>query len=282
MGGLGNQMFQYALGRHLSLINKDKLKLDLSGYNKQPSSDTLRNYELSIFDIPKQIINISKNKLLTGNGWYHRILNRLGLNYKYVKEKNKFFNKEILKLNGNLYLNGYWQCEDYFKNIRKTLLKEFTVQSKLNKKNRLMLKRIKTASSVVIHIRRTDYVNSPKTNKYHGGCTLNYYKKAVKKIKNKIKNPVFFVFSDDIEWCRKNVKLGGRVVFVNINNPKKGYEDLRLMKNCKHFITTNSSFSWWGAWLSENKNKIIIAPQDWFNYVNEGSLIPKSWIRVKN
>jgi len=276
-GGLGNQMFQYAFGRNLAFKNKTSLVLDISSYKR----DKLRNYELGVFNISAHVIDKTDTKLLRGLDKYQKFLSKLGIGHKYIIQKNKYFDRRLLNLKDNICLDGYWQCEDYFKDIRKILLKEFTVQSKPNKKNRLLLEKIKNSNSVAVHVRRTDYISNPKVNKRHGVCSPHYYSNAANRIRNRVKNLLFFIFSDDIEWCKKNLRIDKHIVFVDINNSQKGYEDLRLMKNCQHFIIANSSFSWWGAWLATNKNKIVYVPSYWFKRESEGDIIPKSWIRIE-
>lgn len=270
-GGLGNQMFQYALGRNLALKNNTRLKFDITELKR----DKLRNYELNIFQISADILS-----------WFESVFLRTLFkifhgNYAYIREKSLHFDRTLLEKKGNLYLDGYWPCEKYFRHIRDILKKDFEIRSEPNKKNKLMLKKIKNTNSVCIHVRRGDYVKNPKTNKFHGTCSLKYYYNSIKRIEKKVKNPVFFVFSDDLGWSKKNLKINHSTVFVDINGPENGCEDLRLMSNCNHFIIANSSFSWWGAWLSENEDKIIFAPKRWFNGSDGGDIIPKVWIRIE-
>lgn len=266
-GGLGNQMFQYAIGRSLSINKNKKLYLESSSF----SSYKLRNYQLDIFNINVSIINRFYLKFL--------LFFKLA---KKVKEQEPFFKKDgEIPLGHIIFLDGYWQCEDYFKDIRKELLEDFKLKVDLDSENKKILNLIKSKNSVSLHVRRGDYVENSKTNQVHGTCSLDYYKKAIEYIKKNVKNPHFFIFSDDIDWCKENIKLRKEEsFFVDINSPEKGYFDLELMKNCKHFIIANSSFSWWGAWLSENSKKIIIAPKQWLRSKDEGELVPKSWIRL--
>lgn len=282
IGGLGNQMFQYALGRHLALKNDANLKLDISDFKNYK----LRNYELNPFNISADII--SKLEMMCIEKFNNTFLSKLiGMDYTLVKQKtsgkqkNLYYDESILKRRGNIYLVGSWQCEEYFKAIRDILVKDFGIKHEPDKRNKSMLEKIENSNSVCIHVRRGDYISDKKTSKVHGTCSLEYYHNAVKIIEKKVRNPEFFVFSDDSQWIKANLKLRHPITYVNINNPEKGYEDLRLMSNCKHFIIANSSFSWWGAWLSNNPDKIICAPKKWFVSVDEGDIVPKSWIRVE-
>lgn len=281
IGGLGNQMFQYALGRHLAIINDAKLKLDVSDFKNY----RLRHYALFFFNISADITSGVELKFIKKFN-ENKISDFLGMNYILVKqknsgkEKNLHYDESILKKRGNLYVDGSWQCEKYFEDIRPVLIEDFTVKSGPDEKIRAMLNKIKGCNSVCVHVRRGDYVKNPETNKVHGTCSLQYYRNSIGEIENKVKAPLFCVFSDDIEWCKENLKIKHPAFFVDFNAPEKAHEDLRLMSNCRHFIIANSSFSWWGAWLSENKNKIVCAPKKWFNELDEGDIVPKSWIRV--
>jgi len=275
-GGLGNQMFQYAIGRNLALKNNTMLKFDVSELER----DKLRHYELEIFNISGSIA--SKFMMMFIRIFNNRILSKiLDQYYFYIKQQDRYFNEKILAEEGNIYLDGYWQSENYFKEIRNIIIRDFTIKFTPDKKNKSMLEKIKYSNSVCIHIRRGDYISNKKTSEVHGDCSLKYYHNAVKIISKKVKNPIFFIFSDDSQWVKDNLKFEYPTIYVNINSPKKGYEDLRLMSNCKHFIIANSSFSWWGAWLSNNSNKIVCAPKRWFRSADEGDIVPKSWIRVE-
>jgi len=268
-------MFQYALGRNLALKNNTILKFDIS----ELEQDKLRNYELAVFNISGSIasrfLRVFIRKL------NHKIILKiLGQYFLYIKQQDNYFNKDILEKKGNIILDGYWQSENYFKEIRNIIIKDFTIKFEPDKRNKLMIEKIENSNSVCIHIRRGDYIDNKKTNKYHGTCSLEYYYNSIEIIIKKVKNPTFFIFSDDYQWTKENLKLKYPTIHINNNSPEKGYEDLRLMKNCKHYIIANSSFSWWGAWLSNNRNKIVCTPKRWFLHKDEGDLIPDSWIRV--
>ena len=159
---------------------------------------------------------------------------------------------------------------------------DFTVKSKLNGKNKELLQKIKKSNSIAIHIRRGDYVTNSIVNKVHGTCGIDYYNNAVNLMIRKINDPVFFIFSDDIKWTKDNIKTDFPTIYVSHNGPNKGYEDMRLMTQCKHFIIANSSFCWWGAWLSRNKKKIVIAPKRWFKVEgkNSSDIVPEKWIKI--
>ncbi|MBN2544900.1 MAG: alpha-1,2-fucosyltransferase [Spirochaetes bacterium] len=284
MGGLGNQMFQYAFGRFLSLKNETELKFDISWFSK---SNYSRKYMLNIFNIEEKFANnreINRLKYKIKLPFVNNLLKKItkdNILFKkcYFNEKKFNFNANlsIIKLN-NAYFEGYWQSEKYFIDIKDIIKKDFIIKIKPDKKIVKFLNKIKNEDSVSIHVRRGDYITNPKTNKYHGVCPLEYYQKAVHIIGDKIKNPVYYIFSDDFESVKKEMKLDIKYKIFEGNND---YDDFRLMQNCRHHITANSSFSWWSAWLSEYNNKIVICPSKWFNEtIDTGDLIPQDWIQI--
>lgn len=226
-GGLGNQMFQYAYGRNLSIQQKETLVLDKSFLNnlfwQKIIGVTPRKYEMGEFNIKAKLTN-----------------------------KN---NKNCL--------DGYWQNEIYFKDIRKIILNDFSLKKESSNFKKLK-NIILNTNAISVHIRRGDYAKRRKTKKYHGLLPLKYYQKAVSYIIKKINNPYFYVFSDDIDWVKTNFKTSYPTHFVSQPNKLTNAEELILMSCCRHNIIANSSFSWWGAWLNKNPSKIIIAPRKWF------------------
>lgn len=283
-GGLGNQMFQYALGRHLSIKNDTALKLNISEYKRQ----NLRNYDLSHFDIFEDFITAKDSMELSYPSdslikkqfkkCWARIFDINLINY--INEQNINFNPEILSLGDNIYLDGYWQSEKYFSEIKDVIKRNFTVKDKPDPINKSFLEEITGCESVSVHIRRGDYVSNQKTNQVHGFLGLEYYQRALNTMLEKIDSPHFFVFSDDPVWSKQNIKIDAPITYIE-HNGEKNYEDLRLMSTCKHHIIANSSFSWWGAWLSSNENKIVIGPSKWFRNkkYNDLDRMPEKWLR---
>lgn len=288
IGGLGNQMFQYAAGKRTAYINKTELKLDTSWF-KNPEGAIKRDYLLNIFNIKENFATKEEiNKLKSKNQHilallYKRIFRFTEVYYKqsYIKQRYFHFDPNILKISTNTYLDGSWQSEKYFSDIKDIIKQEFIFKNEPDKKNKQLIDKISHTSSVSIHIRRGDYVTDKKTNQFHGICDLNYYHSAIKYIISKIKKPFFFVFSDDLLWTRKNLHLKFPCIYVDHNTGKKDYEDMRLMSECKHNIIANSTFSWWGAWLNRNPKKIVITPKEWFKEetFNPKDLIPKLWLK---
>jgi hypothetical protein len=187
----------------------------------------------------------------------------------------------VLNAPGNVYLAGYWQSEKYFKEIEDIIRRDFCLKSEPGPENAAMADEIKGVPSVCVHVRRTDYVTDPRTNQHHGTCSPEYYRNAACLVGSQVSNPHFFVFSDEPDWARANLELPVPTTFVTHNGSEKGYEDLRLMALCQHYIIANSSFSWWGAWLG-NSGGIVVAPKRWFNTEGRDTrdLIPAGWARL--
>lgn len=289
-GGLGNQMFQYACGRSLSLKNATKLYLDVKmlNNNKVNTTDTIRSFELGIFNIRKtetRINNFKKTSFL-----FFKILNSLtikfGLNRiqtsKYFVEREFSYNEGINSIGKESFISGNWQSPLYFQSYESIIREDFKFPMLSSLNNIMLLKKIKNTNSVSIHIRRGDYLNS-QTHKTHGICSMEYYSRATSYISETQSDPVFFIFSDDIKWVKANLSLEFETYYVSENKDENSYIDMQLMSECKHNIIANSSFSWWGAWLNSNPSKIVISPKHWFknNEMNEKTkdLIPKTWIK---
>ncbi len=283
-GGLGNQLFQYALGRNLALKNNTELKLDISFYDRQKK----RTYLLNNFNTAENILSkeesvyFKKIQKKYSPSWF---LNTINNKIFFLKENpNKYFQFNPCIINNNIqkdiYLEGYWQNEKYFVEIRELLLKEFTLKSTGGLSENSIFKKIKNTNSISVHFRRGDYL----TEKKYYIPTLDYYKKAVSIMINNIGNADthFFIFSDDIEWVKKEFKLDHPTTYVDDSAQMNDCEQLIAMSNCKHNIITNSSFSWWGAWLNNNKNKQIICPSFWTEpgKNNIEDLFPNNWIKI--
>jgi hypothetical protein len=286
IGGLGNQMFQYALGRRLSCMHNVPLKLDIMGFKNY----TLWTYRLDHFAIHADIASvpeIEEVKFHGRAGVLRTLGNLAGFFVPYYRrniyrEPHFSFDFNVLKCRPDVYLEGYWQTEKYFRDIADTIRRDFTVLEDPDPRNQEMADIIRDCEAVSLHVRRGDYVSNPVTNAVHGTCTEDYYRRAIRIIEKKVEKPRFFIFSDDPSWVFEHMDTGHPTTYMNINGPDKDYEDLRLLSLCRHHIIANSSFSWWGAWLCSNPNKTVIAPKKWFNNtkVNTVDLMPESWIRI--
>ncbi|HVF67309.1 MAG TPA: alpha-1,2-fucosyltransferase [Pyrinomonadaceae bacterium] len=282
IGGLGNQFFQYAVGRALSVKNGVPLKLDVSAYE----SYKLRRYSLSHFNVVEEIASPDEIERFRrpGPNRLVRLGLRLGvlpdsLRFTTVVERGFPFDPEVLSARGNVYLEGYWQSEKYFKEIEDVIRRELTVKHEPDPVNAEVGRAITGADSVCVHVRRGDYVENPEMSKIYEQCTPDYYHAAARELAKSVAAPHFFVFSDDPRWARENLEFNHPVTYVDHNGGGKDYEDLRLMSLCKHFVIANSSFSWWGAWLGSDPRKVVFAPKAWFRTREHDTrdLIPDAW-----
>ena len=287
IGGLGNQMFQYAAGRAVAEHGGVPLLLDVSGFQNYE----LRRYELGGFAISSGIA--SEEQLAAfphvphQKGLWAALQKRLigSLSRSILREAHYTYDSRIKTVRLPVLLDGYWQSERYFAQIATILRREFTIKAELlNPANVEMLGKIEKAGgqAVSLHVRRGDYVSNPHTAQYHGICTADYYLMAAARIAQHVVNPHFFVFSDDPVWVQANLKLSQMTTLVQVNDAENGLLDMALMRACRHHIIANSSFSWWGAWLNESPDKIVIAPARWFARVGNDTrdLIPSTWIRL--
>ncbi|HLP21171.1 MAG TPA: alpha-1,2-fucosyltransferase [Chitinophagales bacterium] len=291
--GLGNQLFQYAYSRALALNRGCMVKLDNTYYNQYSEIilhgyKVKRQYGLDRFNIKMELATqaeIDHVKNYTGNNRISRYINRK-LNeqapyYKKreVKELDTVFDKNLLQVSNNSYVQGYFASEMYFKNHRETLLNELTLRSPLSEQNAATIQRMRDTDSVCVSIRRADFLVHP----LHNVCTDQYYQDGLNAMGELVKNMRVFIFSDDNEYVSKNFHIPFSHEFVTHNHPDF-YEDLRLMTNCKHHVIPNSTFSWWGAWLSQYPGKKVIAPRIWLNSntIDYSTVLPQEWIKIEN
>ena len=291
-GGLGNQMFQYALGYTLSKIKKVPMYFDLRLMEEHKINPSPRNvprdFDLDVFGIEKDIV--SKKDLIRTlqfpNSYRLRkyisiILDKLNLFVFY--EKKRIFDNRVLDNNfQNIYLDGLWQCEKYFKSFRNEILDIYNFDIlKKKEKNINFLKKINFTKSICLNVRRKDFINNPE----HNIVNIDYYKNSILNFQNILGNNLkIFVFSDDLEWCKKNLVIFDDINFVEHEYAGyKFYNYLYLMSSFKNFIIPNSSFGWWACWLSKYKDKIIMTPERWSGLVDESliEIVPPEWIRVK-
>lgn len=286
LGGLGNQMFQYATGRMVAHRLGVSLLLDTSDF----AHYDLRRYELGEWSIegrvatPDELDHIGVS--VRSPSWLIRLERALGLASPLNKFSEASFSYDpgILKVKAPVYLSGYWQSDRYFFDVAELLRREFRLKQPVDEANREMAKRIREAGvkAISLHIRRGDYVTNSQTAHYHGVCSLDYYRAAANYLALHVTEPHFFVFSDDLVWVSENLKLGHAMTLVDVNGADRGVWDMALMMACRHHVIANSSFSWWGAWLNPHADKIVVAPKRWFSgaSLDTRDLIPASWIRL--
>jgi hypothetical protein len=283
LGGLGNQMFQYALACSIKAHQPEsEVFLDLhcfKGYHKH------NGYEIDKIFNPRfeaaRLMDVAKiaYPYCSYNVW--RIGSRVlpARKSMIIENPKETVNTSLLSLNGSLYYDGYWQSEDYFKDIRECILKEFTFPP-FDKRNQDCANDIKNSNSLSIHVRRGDFLNHPL---YKDICTLQYYEEAIKRVCSMTQIDHFVIFSNDIAWCQKNLSAllkNKKTTYIDWNTGAQSFNDIHLMSLCKHNIVANSSFSWWGAWLNQNPNKIVVSPHVWDNSNSASSPICKDWIRI--
>lgn len=295
-GGLGNQMFQYATARSLATKLSIPLKLDLTLLKDRTERKdfTYREYELDMFNISTEVatkeeISAYVPNLWNASKWEKRyfLLKRIGRNRHLYLEKQLYtYEHRIQQLKDSTYLYGYFQNEQYFKDSRSLLLSDFAYKKPFSAASSLLIEQINSEiNPVSIHVRRGDYVASESVAAYHGCCGLSYYEEAIARMEVLTKKPVFYVFSDDVEWARKHIsRLHPRMVIIENTPGKSNAEDMILMSHCKHNIIANSSFSWWGAWLNSYESKRIIAPARWTKREDINQMAqqtcPSEWIRI--
>jgi hypothetical protein len=272
VGGLGNQMFIYAAARALAQRHGVVLKLDLSVYER----DHRRKVGLSAFSLnlevaaPTEVANITENAVAPpSDAWWQQ---------GRVIEPHFHYTPDFWRIGPNAYLSGYWQSERYFNTVTDLIRSEFQPNIEPRQQNREWLDRILRCNAVAMHVRRGDYVTSPIVNQVHGVLPPSYYASAFRKIAERETGLEFFVFTDDPSWARTSIRsdVPTHIIEGNVDAPA---EDLRLMSSCRHHIIANSSFSWWGAWLCRNSNKIVCAPRRWFaaSANDTRDLIPADW-----
>lgn len=307
-GRLGNQLFRYAFAKRIQELTGEELYIDFKrvydkGPEKQGWSNSLRLFKTGeyqevvgrkdifyknssimqkmvyfVYKIGNQILKKNKDKLQKYQLKMQPILNKYNL---YFIELG-FYNYDFKYLNKNKvkYICGCFESEKYFLAIKEQIWKEFEPTNGKQEKNKDLYRKIEETESVCITIRRGDFVTNEKNSKLYNICDLNYYYKAIEIIKNKVKKPVFFVFSDDMKWAKENIK-GLNAEFYYEDGTDTVDEKLRLMYSCKHFIISNSTFSWWAQFLSRNPNKLVISPNIWYKSGLHSDLINDEWIKVE-
>jgi hypothetical protein len=309
--GLGNQMFQYALGRQLAISNGEEVKFDTSWFkHSNVHSGTNRSMTINGFDISFKQATRSDVSSVVRTGrvitpFRHKdtifeLFPRFwGHFFNYYKEitdeapavpawayRRRFY-PEILNIQGDAYIDGYWQAYQYFEQIRDILIEDFTVPSKMSGANKRIMEQINEATSVSVHVRRGDQLDrGPSSDEFGNAERPSYYYRAGEYVTETVdtNDLQFFIFSDDPEWCKTGLNFEYPTTVVDQNDGSTDYKDMHLMRQCDHHIMASSTFSWWGAWLSENEEKIVIAPKPWKQYgypdgiVEEWDLIPEDWL----
>lgn len=284
IGGLGNQMFQFAAARALALDRGQAIKLDTSGFE---------NYKLHQGFQLQQAFNgqfdvASKAEVNVLIGWQSAPLVQKILSLpmaaplrkdSLIIEPHFQYWDGIRNAPKDCYLRGYWQSEKYFQDHATAIRTDFSFKLPLTGENSLLAKQIDKVNAISLHVRRGDYVKNLATLAMHGVCSVEYYNAAVEYFLSRINNPVFFIFSDDMPWVKENLSMAAPTHYVGHND--QAYDDMHLMSLCKHHVIANSSFSWWGAWLNASPDKIVVAPKQWFAHPrNTKHLLPEEWVKL--
>lgn len=281
-GGLGNQLFQYAAAYALS----KRLGQEFAFDPFFTTNMTLREYKISQLSISSDKV-VSVEQLpgkvqILKNAYINKLCRILNMakhrcgDYLYWLETKDEWQADFFTIESeNLYVDGYFQSEDYFKKYRAELLDQFRPNYEPEEEYLKVLDEIKKCTAVAVHVRRTDF---KKDNcKFHYLLDEDYYKKAIIEMKNRVENPVFFWFSDDMKWVKEHIGEEDDFRYVNIKTTHGDIDDMMLMKNCSHIITANSTFSWWAAWLNEHENAIRIVPKKPYGMER---MIPKKWVQL--
>jgi hypothetical protein len=281
-GGLGNQMFQYAAGRRLALRTGSELKLDLTPLDRSRE----RSYGLHVLPIRATRASSAEIRHLTLVPKPLRLVRRLFRRpvrpASHFREPDLRFHPEILDLSDGVYLDGYWQSERYFADAADVIRIELAAPAPTSDRDREVAEWIDDCEAVSLHVRRGDYVTSKVARETLGPCAPDYYRRAAATLTERLDSPRLFVFSDEPEWARETLDLPLPMTVVDHNGPDDAHRDLALLARCRHHVIANSSFSWWGAWLSPNPSKIVIAPRRWFarEDLSADDLVPERWLRL--
>ncbi|MFZ5951005.1 MAG: alpha-1,2-fucosyltransferase [Candidatus Rifleibacteriota bacterium] len=285
-GGLGNQMFQFAAAKSLSLIYGHKLKIDPTYYDMYVQN---RVFELErVFDCQFEIASDKDLKAILGwkkkihqSPFWRRLYRKLPGQRNWIVEPHYHFWPEFLNLSNNCLIEGDWQSYKYFSDFS-TQIKDCFKFKQDDFADHELLQRLQSCNSVAIHLRRADYVSNTHTLSWHGVCEADYYQAAVQKLRQAQSNPEFFVFSDDPIAAREILSGISGLNFVEDPGKRKNQFDMMLMSRCRHNIIANSTFSWWAAWINENPQKMVIAPKRWFaqDKLCDSDLIPPDWQRL--
>lgn len=283
--GLGNQMFQYAFFRALQTKHPET-KMDISefkyrkhhyGYELEKLFAIIPTYADrkecdAMADLSKDIFSEFRRKIL-------KIKRKTKAEFIDEGKLTYMFHPELLEKE-NAYFQGFWQTEKYFASVQDKIRQELSFKIALDEKNQSIADEIAAVNAVSIHVRRGDYIKERRYQNIGSVCSDKYYQSAIEHMQSKLKEVKYYVFSDDIDWVKSNLRLKN-ARYIAHNTAENSFRDMQLMSLCKHNIIANSSFSWWGAWLNSNPSKIVIAPNIWFRDTEMPDIVPESWIRIK-
>jgi hypothetical protein len=266
-GGLGNQMYQYAAARALAQRHQTGVLIDAAALLRPRGNVTRRVFELAHFKHTAILMSDSESRRLS---WFHRVplMSHWVSQWHMIAEQGAGYQPAFAKLPDQSYLLGYWQSYRYFADVAAHVAAEFEPLEALSCESQAVADRIAGTSSVAVHVRRGDYVTLPSAANFHGVLPLDYYAKAMERVQLAEPQAHCFVFSDDLAWCKAHLPGAMPMTFVGHNAGSDAWQDLNLMSKCRHHVIANSSFSWWGAWLADQRwgvtGRRVIAPKRWF------------------
>jgi glycosyl transferase family 11 len=279
-GGLGNQLFQFALGRSLAVRRDTDLSFDLRWFGNELPGETPRMYALEPYELNASLDGASHpSSRPDPKTRIGRFLARR--DPLLVKQRGQDYDQSVLDAPDGSLLDGYWQSEKYFLEIATRVREELTLPNSPDAVNADLLSRIDSPRSVGVHIRRGDYVTNLHAQAFHGLPGVEWYRLAVDLIATQAGGIELFVFSDDPDWSEAELRPDHPTTYVRHNGPA-AHEDLRLLSACSHHVLSNSSFSWWGAWLGEKPDQLAVAPSPWFRRAPAATrdVVPARWITL--
>lgn len=286
-GGLGNQMFQYAFAKYLEAETDEKVKLDFHQY-RYNTDDAIRKPRIMKFQLSLDSASVDEcNFLFPHKSKSTSLLYKAGifaeksLNKKYCFQKGLVFDSSITEP-CHYYYDGYWQSVRYIEAVKDVIRKEFVPNYHLHNSTLQMIETVSSQNSVFIGVRKGDYSKNAAMRKSWGSFDSTYYQSCMNYIEARIDDPVFYVFSNDIDWCKKNLDFAGHNYQYRENSSViDDFEELQIMASCKHAIIVNSTFNWWGAWLNDNEDKIVCCPANWYFNGQKTEILPREWIKFK-
>lgn len=281
VGGLGNQMFQYAVGRALSIKTDQLLKLDLNEMERY----RVHAFQLDQLNIIHDVAKREEVPYPPRKSAFGKLVTALKNRGRIAQicEKTKAFDPSVLNWRGSAHLSGYWQSEKYFAQCADIVRQDFALKQPYSPRRQDTLSKIRSVETPIsVHVRRGDYVTNQRANAIHGTCDPSWYKEAMALMASKTASSSFFIFSDDPTWAKANLPRYEGTIFVEPQSDGRDAEDLHLMAACHSHIIANSTFSWWGAWLNPRQEKQVIAPAQWFRSAahDDTSIIPATWERL--
>lgn len=281
-GGLGNQLFQYAFGRSLAARHGVPLRLDIRDYRNSPKHGLLiTNFAItSPFLSSEELAQVPD--ITRRSRWQRLIWNLNPTRLRWIRERPYGYQPHWLTLGKALYLDGYWQSEMFFSDFVRIIRKELTLTAPLSSATQEVAARMQRTRSVALHVRRGDYITDPRVARLYLPLPLSYYERCLGLWNAHSEETAVFIFSNDIDWCKNNIRWPYPTFFVDHTDASTAHEDLYLMQQAKCCITANSTLSWWGAWLGSRPNQIVYTPDNWFypNTLADQYIPCQHWIRV--